>query len=111
MIKIPSPTSVWSKYGIVLEEIFFTFEYQWNERDSSWHLSVFDTQNKPLIYNIKLLPWVALFLIHPQTGNPLGELMVIDNEESFGKGSGRPDTSGFNGRFNLVYITSTEIVG
>lgn len=74
---LPLPTSLTPRYSyrVVLDGSEYRLYFQYLLRgDSSWHLSIYDKQDNPLVLNVKLVPWFDLLSALPQGKLPIGEL-------------------------------------
>lgn len=111
MIQLPAPTSTWNTYTVVLDGTQFRLEYQWNSREEHWTLNLRDIDDNLLCAGLKLVPWLGLLRNHPQAVLPLGDLLLVDEEQSFGMSNSRPSTTNFGTKYNLYYLTQADLLG
>jgi len=90
-----------------IEGIFFKFNFDYNYRDARWHLSIYNTDNTPVLLGLKLVLNYELIFQHPIEGLPRGSLMLYDLSST-----NDPcvfDDKSLGDRCQLIYITSDEI--
>lgn len=75
ILTLPSSNTPKYSYSTVLDGNEYKLSFQYMLRgDSSWHLSIYDKQDKPLLLNVKIVPWFDLLSGFPAGDLPLGEL-------------------------------------
>lgn len=91
-------------FDIDLESTPYRFEFQWNDRDSSWYMSLFETDNTPILLSKRVSLTSDLF--SPRGAkSPPGELHAVDT----GGALMPPAIDELGNRVVLVYLESTEL--
>lgn len=89
---------------VILDGVTFTIECRWNERESSWYLSLYDVEGEPIMTDKKMVAdWSLTYrLLHDD--RPAGDLLVVDVS-----GTGvDPALSDIGERVILVYADEAE---
>jgi len=74
---IPTDASLYAyKEEIVLNDISYVFNLEWNSRFEYWSLSVMDVNETPIVSGIKLVYGIDLFAQFPANGLPAGNLIL-----------------------------------
>jgi hypothetical protein len=91
-----------------LEQRTFLFKLDWNERDESWSLSIYDQDEEPLVTGKRVAIGIPLLRGEVDSRLPDGILMAVDVTEQHGEAG----VSDLGARVNLVYyeVASLEEV-
>lgn len=57
---------------------YYVFKFDWNTREETWLLSIYDTDNNIIIGNIKLVVDYELLSLHKVKGMPKVKLYLVD---------------------------------
>ena len=56
----------------------FRLDFAWNQRESSWWLSLYDAEDEPIALGIKIVPrWPLLTMVQDER-RPQGEIVALD---------------------------------
>ena len=108
-LTLPLPTSAAPRYSyrIILDGSEFKLSFHYLSRgDSSWHLSIYDKQDNPLAYNLKLIPWFDVLSGLPKGKLPAGKLGLVCLSEA-DPYSPPVTLENLSTDFKLVYYTAT----
>lgn len=61
-----------------LDDVTYVFDFNWNERESRWYMSLSDESNTPIVSGVKLIPNIPLLRRVHDPRRPPGELSLID---------------------------------
>ena len=61
-----------------LDEIEFTFDFQFNDREGFWYFDVYDFEDTLLKAGIKIVVQIPMLLIYKEANLPPGDIMAID---------------------------------
>jgi hypothetical protein len=84
-LTLPLPTSKNPRYTYrtILDGSEFKLSFNYLSRgDSSWHLSIYDKQDNPIAYNLKMIPWFDMLSGLPKGKLPAGKLGLVCISES-----------------------------
>lgn len=74
---IPTDASLYAyKEEIVLNDVSYIFNFEWNSRFEYWSLSILDVNENSLVAGIKLVYGIDLFAQFPANGLPEGSLVL-----------------------------------
>lgn len=105
---IPTLAEPFYTIRVRLDDRDYTFEFLYSPRQERYYLSLFDSEDKPLVLGLKLVSDVALLRYwHYKEGIPLGELIVTSTGED--KSSPRLGDLLEDGRCQLTYFTKAEV--
>ena len=82
---LPLPTSKNPRYSyrVILDGSEYKLSFHYLSRgDSSWHLSIYDKQDNPIAYNLKMIPWFDMLSGLPKEKLPAGKLGLVCISES-----------------------------
>lgn len=103
------PSTPWSTQSVVLDEVVYILEYQWSNREDTWYLSIYNSEELPLVQGIRLIPWTGLLSQHPQANLPSGDLVLYDVQSQPFQGSVYPTFENLQSRFQMNYFTKEEL--
>ena len=105
MFEIIVPDNNDSLLEVDLDDEVFFLHFSWNSTGEYWALAVENAYNDELLSAVKMLPNRPLFTFLRTDDLPLGELVVVrdDNLESVGRDDFK------NGLASLVYIGIDEM--
>lgn len=92
-------------FDVDLDDVTFTFSFEWNDRDQGWYMSVFTVEGTPLLQGRRVVLNYGLCTIYKNSGLPAGLIMAVDS-------SGTDSEPGFGDlgeRVKLVYLTADEV--
>ena len=90
---------------IVLDNVTYTLEFQWNFRESSWYLSVKTETGEDIQTNIKVVVEWALGARSVDSRWPPGKLIAIDTTNT----STNPGIADLGDRVDLLYYSAAEV--
>lgn len=70
--------SNWYDFQVELENIVFSLEFIWNDREGSWYFNLYDTNGNMLLAGLKVtisMPLLARFI---STSLPNGDFIAVD---------------------------------
>ena len=110
MFVLPTFQNNSSKYTIEVElnNEVFRLRFQWNVRAGDWYMDILDSDDNPILLNIKLvINYSLLDQYRYMTTLPKGEFILWDLEQN-------PSTGGlgfdnFGKRYQLLFFTDEEI--
>lgn len=65
-----------------LDNATFNFSFEWNDRDTSWYMSIADVNQVPLLSGRRIILSYPLINIYRNESLPAGNLMAIDSTGS-----------------------------
>lgn len=103
-IEIPVFTAVpLYKMRVTLEGKEYILQFDWNDRETRWYMSISDLNNVPISTGIKVVANWPLLRKIPQPDRPPGTLMAVD----FSPQNGEPPVlEDFGLRVKLLYSPS-----
>jgi hypothetical protein len=105
---IPTLADPFYTIRVRLDDRDYTLEFLYSPRQERYYLSLFDSEDNPLVLGLKLVSNVALLRYwHYKDGVPPGELMVTSTGED--KSSPRIGDLLEDGRCQLTYFTQAEV--
>ena len=105
-IVLDGPSGGDTRYTINLEGQGYDVRLRWNSRSESWYAYIGLQGYEPSL-KTRLVTGRDLLESYRNTlGVPPGSLVLVDTQKDYGRPSF--DDFGFNGRFQLVYIRTTE---
>jgi len=106
MIILPTRTDVPRyTFQIDLDESTFNFSFEWNDRDSSWYMSISDADELPLLMGRRVCVGAPLLDRFNKAGLPAGLLYAIDTT---GKNI-EPDFADLGDRVKLMYLEAADL--
>ena len=103
---LPLPTNLpHFEFSVDLDDEVFVLEMRWNERDSSWYLTIKDSLDTILIAGRKVLVNLPLTSRFRRLGMPKGELIAIDTTGE----DLDPGESDLGSRVQLVYFDAASL--
>ena len=93
------------KEQIELDGVIFVLEFTWNALNEFWVMNIFNRDEVPIIYGIKIVPTFPLLAPYTVLGKPVGEI-VCQNIVGGNDIIGRFDMSQ---KFELVYYSEGEL--
>lgn len=90
---------------VTLSGQIFVLEFTWNALNDFWVMNIYNRNEEPLIYGIKVVPTFPLLTGYTVIGKPLGEI-VCQNIVGGNDIIGRFDMSQ---KFELVYYEEGEL--
>lgn len=93
------------KEQIQLSGVIFVLEFTWNALNEYWVMDIFNRDELPIIYGIKIVPNFPLLSSYTVVGKPLGEIICV-NIVGGNDQIGRFDMSQ---KFELVYFVENEL--
>ena len=105
-VTIPTRTD-WPHYALdcPLDGTTYHLDFDWNDRDNGWYLSISTPDGTPLVSGRRL---VLNFPLFSRYGNPQlspGVLIAIDTTNT----GQEPGVSELGTRVQLVYLTAAEV--
>lgn len=95
----------WYDFQVTLENIVFTFEFIWNDREGSWYMNLYDTNSNPLVSGLKVVLNVPLLARFVSTSLPNGDLIATDTTGQ----DLMPGLQDLGDRVVLGYFSNAEI--
>lgn len=92
-------------FDVDLDNLKFTFAFEWNDRDSGWYFSITDANANALLSGRRVVIGVPLIGIYRDTRLPPGELVAIDTS-SQDQEAGLTD---LGERVKMIYVTQAEL--
>lgn len=93
---------------IRLEDRDYVLRFDWAGRESRWYLSIYDSEETPLLVGIKVIAnWDFLSRSAWNAALPPGVLITMDLEQ----GGEPPTLKDFGTRVRLFYYASDEDIG
>jgi len=89
---------------IILDNISFLFDFNWNERAEQWSMAILQPDETPIMYGIKLVLGYSLFDQFEYLGLPPGELFCVDTTDS----EIEVNRNNIGDTVELVYIPEAE---
>lgn len=92
-------------FDVDLDDVNYTFAFEWNDRDSGWYLSIHTPEGDALLQGRRVVLNYPLCNLYKTAGLPAGTIMAIDS-------SGKDTEPGFGDlgeRVKLVYLTAAEL--
>lgn len=93
------------KEQIELDNILFFLAFKWNALNEFWVMDIYNSNEDPLIYGIKIVPNYPLLAAYSVFGQPPGEI-ICQNVVNAPNNIGRFDMSQ---KFELIYYFSGEL--
>ena len=93
------------KEQIELSGVIFVLEFTWNALNEFWVMDIFNRDEVPIIYGIKIVPSFPLLAGYTAIGKPTGEI-ICQNIVGGNDIIGRFDMSQ---KFELVYYEAGEL--
>lgn len=90
---------------VVIEDRQYKLRLTWNSIGQLWTLHIWDSDKKPLLCNLNVVPNFPLLLNHHRSDIPKGEFIALTNDETITR------QSFANGSATLVYVTEAEWYG
>lgn len=97
----------WFSYQIELDKKTYGLEFRWNERDSSWYLSVLDAEDVPLLSGMRVVVSHLYLSRYRLLGLPKGDLEFIDTTNQ----DKEPGFTDLGTRVLLLYTPYDELPG
>ncbi len=105
MVQFPEiPNSARFVFNMDLSEQTYRFRFDWNDREESWYMSVFDIDDTPRLLGKRVALTGDLFYPHV-TGVPPGTLLAYDTSLQFAT----PGVDELGNRVVLLYFEPGEI--
>lgn len=83
-IPIPSDTPLFSQ-RIALDGQEYLLQFDWNDREQRWYMSLLDIDEKPLAMGMKIVANVPILRRFTLPSLPPGDLIAIDLSNQFGE--------------------------
>lgn len=90
---------------VTLENIPYIFDFAWNARGEFWSMSIYNRDQQPLVYGVKVV------LLYPLIGKfvgrnlPPGEIYALDPSDN----TENIEQNDFDSRLYLTYFTEEEV--
>lgn len=92
-------------FDVDLDGSTFTFDFEWNDRDSGWYFSIIDANANKLLSGRRVVLGYPLISIYRDIRLPIGTLVAIDTSSK----DEEPDFADLGNRVKLLYITKAEL--
>lgn len=92
--------------SVPLDGKIFIFQFKYNTRFKIWYVSLFDSNNNPIVYNVKILPLLPLFSRHRKPNMFSGDVIGINLNDKFII----PTRENLGNDFKLYYFSKDELV-
>ena len=92
--------------SVPLESVTYIFAFKYNVRTAVWYISLYDSNNNPLVINLKILPLLPLFSRHRTPAMFHGDIVGVNLNDQYTP----PTRDNLGTDFNLYYFTNQEIV-
>ena len=109
MIEIPFVTYPAVSEDISMDNVVYRVQCVWNTRKAFWSLSLFDTDDNPVLTGIKLVINYELIAMYRHLDIPQGELYVLDLNENVVDNIKYSDFSGER-KLKLIYMEPADLV-
>ena len=105
MLIIPFSPFPSFRQTLSLEDVSYTFEFNWNTRGLFWSMSIYDNSSNPIVEGVVIVLNYDLLEQYQSRDVPPGKLYAIDTA---GKKNRIEYEDMFNGRITLVYLLEDE---
>ena len=89
-------------FDVELDGRIYNLEMKWNERDSTWFMTMSDSEESPIVSGVRLVVDWDLLRTCVDARRPPGTLMAVDST-----GEGYPSLADLGSRVQLVYVEAT----
>ena len=100
-----SPSTYYDEL-VQIEGLEYLFEFTWSDRESAWYLNIYDQDENPIAFGVKLVLNARLLRRFQDPRLPPGLLFCADIS---GTGQDMTEPADLGVNVELVYVTSDDI--
>jgi hypothetical protein len=106
-IQLPTPTDGYPDMTIrcAIEGVTYAFAWLWNERESTWYVSIADSEGDPIVSGVRVVLNADLIGRTTDSRLPDGKILVKDITGA----TDEPDRDTLGQNVLVVYVSTAEI--